>query len=64
MVSYKRQGVAEEDEARRVVGQVVGDLVEGLVNCLVIVLADLFGVLIDQVWWFWFDGLSELWSGI
>jgi len=46
---YQRQGVAQQHEARRVVGQVLGDLVEALVHCPVLVLLDLLGLLIDQV---------------
>lgn len=46
---YQRQGVAQQHEARRVVGQVLGDLVEALVHCPVLVLLDLLGLLVDQV---------------
>jgi hypothetical protein len=33
-----------------VVRQVLGQLVEGLVNCLVVILADFFGLFIDEVY--------------
>lgn len=47
--TYQGQRVAEEHEARGVVGEVFGDVVEGGVDGLVFVLADLVGVLVDQV---------------
>lgn len=47
--THHSQGVAEEDEARSMVGKVFGYLVERGVNGLVFVLSDLVGVLIDHV---------------
>lgn len=48
-LSYQCQWVAQQDEARGVVGQVIADLLEARVYCLVFVLTDLFGVPIDHV---------------
>lgn len=45
--TYQGQGVAQKNEPRRVVGKIVGDLVQGLVDYLVLVLADLMRILID-----------------
>lgn len=47
--SYKCHGIAQEDEPGRVVGEVLADVVEALVDRLFLVLPDLLGCLIDQV---------------
>jgi hypothetical protein len=49
MGSNKREGVAEQHEAWRVVWQVVAQLIQGLVHGLVGILSDLVCVLVDQV---------------
>ena len=48
-MSHKCQWVAQQHEARRVVREVVRDLLEGLVHRLIVILPDLVRGLIDQV---------------
>jgi hypothetical protein len=48
-LTYQRQRIAQQDEPRRVVWQVFGELVERLVHCLVFILTDFLGLLIDHI---------------
>lgn len=48
--SYQCHWVAQQNESRRVVWQVVADFVETLVYCLLFILLNLLGRLIDHVW--------------
>lgn len=48
--AYHGEGVAQEDEARRVVGKIIADFLEGLVNDLVFILTDLVCLLVNHVW--------------
>lgn len=49
--TYHCKRVAQQDESRGVVGKVIADFFEGLINCLIFVLADLVGVFINHIWW-------------
>jgi hypothetical protein len=46
---YQGERVAEQHEARAVVGEVVADLVERLVDYFVVILADFVGSFVDEV---------------
>lgn len=48
-VSNEGHGVAQKNESGRMVGQVVCNLVEALVDCFVFILFDFLGRFIDHV---------------
>lgn len=48
--TYHGERVAQEDESRRMIGEVIANFFEGSINGLVFVLSDFVSVLIDQVY--------------
>jgi hypothetical protein len=48
--TYHGERVAQEDESRRMIGEVITNFFEGSINGLVFVLSDFVSVLIDQVY--------------
>lgn len=48
--TYERQWIAEQYIPRRVIGEIVGDLFERLVDYLIFILFNLMCLLIDQIY--------------
>lgn len=46
---YKSQRVVQEDELGRVVREVIGDFIEGFVDCVIFILVNFFGLFVDEV---------------